>query len=97
MFDWSSFAVVAYMILLLFIGFMAGKQYENRRMSKLIAKAVSTLSQKECCETCVHYDGRRCTKDWNNLDPAYYIPDRDDVEPWDHCEDYEYDKEFAEE
>lgn len=42
-----------------------------------------------CCDTCREYDGDRCTKFWNNLDPAYYIPDRDDKDPDDYCEDWE--------
>lgn len=44
------------------------------------------------CGTCTHYDGSRCTKDWNNLDEAYYIPERDDKKHSEWCDDYEWDE-----
>ena len=40
------------------------------------------------CWNCMNYDGNRCTKEWNNLDPCYYIDWRDDKAPDDHCEDW---------
>ena len=43
------------------------------------------------CWNCFCYDGDHCTKDWNNLDPCYYLPDRDDKEPTDWCEDHDKD------
>jgi hypothetical protein len=43
------------------------------------------------CWNCQLYDGNHCTKEWNNLDPCYYIPSRDDKEPGDLCEDHEVD------
>ncbi len=42
------------------------------------------------CGNCKEYDGNRCTKEWNNLDDCYYIPWRDDKEPDDCCDDWEY-------
>jgi len=42
------------------------------------------------CNNCIHYFDGVCTKDWNNMDKSYYIPDRDDVAPDDSCEDWEY-------
>jgi len=47
------------------------------------------LDNEPCCDNCREYDGDRCMKHWNNLDPAYYIPERDDKEPCDYCEDWE--------
>lgn len=49
-----------------------------------------------CCAYCVHFDPSKdaCTKDWNNLDDSYYIPDRDDREPGDLCECYEWNGEW---
>jgi hypothetical protein len=41
------------------------------------------------CWNCMMYDGDRCTKEWNNLDPCYYISWRDDKEPDDYCDDWE--------
>ena len=49
------------------------------------------------CGYCAKYDGAHCTKEWNNLDPCYYIKWRDDKEPEDCCEDYEWDGEWEEE
>ena len=43
------------------------------------------------CWNCIQYDGNRCMKEWNNLDPCYYVPGRDDKEPEDCCEDHETD------
>ena len=45
---------------------------------------------KRCCSTCWEYDGDRCHKEWNNNDDCYYIPWRDDKEPEDVCDDWEY-------
>ena len=41
------------------------------------------------CENCSHYDGDHCTREWNNLEPEYYLPGRDDREPDDSCEEWE--------
>lgn len=40
------------------------------------------------CENCFHYDGGYCTKDWNNMDDDYMIPERDEKDPDDYCDDY---------
>lgn len=42
------------------------------------------------CWNCEHFDDNgKCMKDWNNLDPSYYIPDRDDRSENEYCEDWE--------
>ena len=41
------------------------------------------------CWNCLEFDGDRCMKDWNNADEDYYIPDRDDHDPTDYCDDWE--------
>ena len=47
---------------------------------------------KRCCDNCHHYDKKRyCTKDWNNMDPSYCVPERDEVEGTDCCDDWEWD------
>lgn len=40
------------------------------------------------CWNCLEYDGDRCMKEWNNLDPCYYIKWRDDKKPDDCCDDW---------
>ena len=47
------------------------------------------IDSQPCCQNCREFDGDHCMKHWNNLDPAYYIPDRDDKEPDDYCDDWE--------
>lgn len=47
---------------------------------------------KPGCWNCYNYDGAHCTKEWNNLDPCYYIDWRDDKEPTDYCEDHDKDE-----
>lgn len=44
------------------------------------------------CWNCWRFDGDRCNKDWNNADPDYYLPDRDDKEPDDICDYWEKDE-----
>lgn len=41
------------------------------------------------CWNCTCYNGDCCTKDWNNADEIYYVPDRDDHDPDYMCEDWE--------
>ena len=50
-----------------------------------------------CCQYCTEYDGDRCHKDWNNNDECYYIDWRDDKEPSDLCETYEWNGEWEDE
>ena len=49
-----------------------------------------------CCQYCTEYNGDSCMKEWNNADPCYYIDWRDDKEPDDLCEDYEWNGEWEE-
>lgn len=50
------------------------------------------------CKRCIYYDPRyeACNRDWNNLDESYYIPDRDDRNEDDSCDDYELDPDYEE-
>ena len=43
----------------------------------------------KCCDNCIHFDGRYCTKELNNLDDTYLIPERDKRSGNDLCDDYE--------
>ena len=51
-----------------------------------------------CCEYCTEFDSTRqaCMKEWNNADPAYYVPDRDDQDPANCCDDYDWNGEWEE-
>ena len=50
------------------------------------------------CKRCIEYDPGKgcCMREWNNLDPSYYIPERDDRDPYDLCEHYDFDGEMEE-
>lgn len=50
-----------------------------------------------CCRYCAEYDGDRCHKEWNNNDESYYIPERDDQDPSNCCEQYEWSGEWEDE
>ena len=50
-----------------------------------------------CCYYCTEFDGDRCHKEWNNNDDCYYIPWRDDKEPDELCECYEWNGEWEDE
>ena len=50
-----------------------------------------------CCYYCTEYDGDRCHKEWNNNDDCYYIDWRDDKEPYELCECYEWNGEWEDE
>ena len=45
------------------------------------------------CWNCLLFDPSKyaCTKEWNNNDPSYYIPDRDDKCPDEYCDDHDFD------
>ena len=47
------------------------------------------------CVSCMQCHGDVCTKEWNNADPADYIPERDDRDPdVDTCDDIVYVEEW---
>ena len=49
-----------------------------------------------CCGYCEMFDGSWCTKNWNNLDPAYRNPEKDERDDSDWCEDYQWNGETLE-
>ena len=85
MFETIVFAV--FFLLLVVFGFLLGIQYENRRIRRRLKEL--TEETVPCCGNCSQYDGNRCMKEWNNGDKCYYVPERDDKEPEDVCEDWE--------
>lgn len=40
------------------------------------------------CWNCTAFNGEACMRNWNNADPIYYVPERDDKDPDDYCEDW---------
>ena len=51
------------------------------------------LPAKEC-QYCKHYYGDVCSKEWNNRDESDYVPERDDREAEDTCDDWEWDEDM---
>ncbi len=49
------------------------------------------------CRYCTEYNGTYCMKEVNNLDETLIIPDRDERDPYDLCEDYEWSGEWEDE
>ena len=45
---------------------------------------------KRRCENCLYFDGTYCIREWNNADEDYLISERDEREPDDYCDDYEW-------
>lgn len=50
----------------------------------------------DCCRYCIYYDGDVCTREWNNGDEDYYVPERDDKLETDCCDHYEWNGELLE-
>lgn len=51
---------------------------------------------KPTCKICEMYNGSCCMKEWNNLDESYFIPERDNKDPDDCCDDFKWDGEMPE-
>lgn len=43
-----------------------------------------------CCQYCTGFDGEYCMKEWNNADKDNCVPERDEREADDLCDDYEW-------
>ena len=82
-------------LILIAFGFALGMRYENHLMFRRLNELAKL--PEPCCGNCKEYDGSRCMKEWNNLDESYYFPDRDDKEPEDVCDDWEFDEDLVEE
>ena len=52
-------------------------------------KMIDALEQKQCCGTCMFYNGNYCTIEWNNIDSDYCILKRDERQPEYVCDDWE--------
>ena len=47
------------------------------------------------CGSCRLFNGEYCTKEWNNADESYCIPERDEKDPdVDTCDDIDYQEEW---
>ena len=62
--------------------------YAEMRAAEKALPFDETPSPENGCWNCQYYDGDRCSIWWNNADPVYYLPDRDDKKPDDICGDW---------
>ena len=63
--------------------------YSSRAEMKAIESGIPFNDKPENgCWNCREYDGDRCMKYWNNLDPMYYRSERDDKKPDEICDDW---------
>ena len=67
---------------------LRANQHNSRYDSSISGNEAQGVSYVCRCENCFHYDGGYCTKDWNNMDDDYMIPERDEKDPDDYCDDY---------
>ena len=49
------------------------------------------------CRYCSEYNGQYCMKEVNNWDETLIIPDRDERDPYDLCENYDWSGEWEDE
>ena len=89
------FTVAIYIAVVFVFGFIVGMIYEHYRIMTRLEDATEEEAEKKithCCGNCIEYDGDRCTLYWNNLDESYYLPDRDDKDPYDCCDYWQLDE-----
>lgn len=86
-FDFTTFVLMVFGVLLFAVGFFGGRQFQYHAMMR------KPKESKHCCGNCTHYNGEYCTREWNNLDECYKVSWRDEHEPGDEaCDDWEFDK-----
>ena len=70
---------------------MAFGNYPPGFSGMMLEQYFEQLDNQPRCENCKHYNHKygACSVLWNNLDESYYIPNRDDCEPDDHCARWE--------
>ena len=54
------------------------------------AKKAANLTKpvrRDGCWNCMEFDGKYCTREWNNGDSSYKVADRDERHPDDKCDD----------
>ena len=47
-----------------------------------------------CCANCRYFNGDYCTREWNNAEEDYMVPERDMKDDGDCCDEYESEDEY---
>lgn len=63
--------------------------FEGAYPPGVTGKMIDALETHECCGNCRYFDGEYCTKEWNNLDRDYCVPERDSTYEDEWCNDWE--------
>ena len=93
------FTVAIYIGFVFIFGFVIGMIYEHYRIMTRLEDATEEETDKvhPHCGNCVEYDGDHCMLYWNNAEEDYYLPDRDDKDPYDCCDYWQLDENAEEE
>ena len=77
---------------LILLGFMLGIRDEHGKIMQRFKEVMAEAGNvKKCCGNCWLFNGDYCTKDWNNADEDYCVPERDSHEPEDKaCDDWDF-------
>ena len=88
------YIVMIFIGIILVIGFVMGMVYEHYRIMTRLEDATEEEADKvkPHCGNCLEYDGDHCMICWNNADPDYYVPERDDKDPYDCCDYWQLDE-----
>ena len=88
------FVVAIYIGVIFIFGFVVGMIYEHYRIMTRLEDATEEEADKvkPHCGNCLEYDGDRCMLYWNNAEEEYYLPDRDDKDPYDCCDYWQLDE-----
>ena len=72
------------------------KSYADMRAEEEALPFTDPLEPPEnACWCCTAFNGNACTINWNNADPIYYNPDTDDRDPFDLCDDFEWNGDYV--
>ena len=76
------------------VAFIMGMTFQHYRIMTRFEDATKEEAEKVTphCGNCLDYDGDHCTLYWNNADDDYYVPERDDKDPYDCCDYWQFDE-----
>ena len=63
--------------------------FEGAYPPGVTGKMIDALDVRQCCGSCIYFDGEYCMKEWNNLDRDYCIPEMDIRKESDCCYSWE--------
>ena len=67
--------------------------FEGAYPPGVTGRMIDALENGRCCGYCRYYNGDCCMREWNNADEDYKVPERDERDPMDYCDDFESEEE----